>query len=65
MSAWEEVKPEVVTTCFKHVGMYSDKRREDIEIDDHFACKQELGMETLLSKIFTSRQDLGMSSFAL
>ena len=62
MSAWEEVKPDVITRCFKHVGMYPDEA-EAIEIDDPFAGEEELDMETLLSKISTSGQDLDMSSF--
>ena len=62
VSAWEEVKPEVITWCFKHVGMYPDEA-EAIEIDDPFAGAGELEMETLLSKISTSGQDLDMSSF--
>ncbi|XP_068704078.1 uncharacterized protein [Montipora foliosa] len=62
VSAWEEVKPEVITRCFKHVGMYPDEA-EAIEIDDPFAGEEELEMETLLSKISTSGQDLDMSSF--
>ena len=47
MSAWEKVKPEVITSCFKRVGMYPD------EADDPFAGEEELQMETLLSKIST------------
>lgn len=62
VSAWEEVRPEVITRCFKHVGMYPDEA-EAIEIDDPFAGEEELEMETLLSKISTSGQDLVMSSF--
>ena len=62
VSAWEEVKPEVITRRFKHVGMYPDEA-EAIEIDDPFAGEEELEMETLLSKISTSGQDLDMSSF--
>lgn len=61
MSAWEEVKPEVITRCFKHVGVYPDEA-EAIEIYDPFAG-EELEMEILLSKISTSGQDLDMSSF--
>ena len=62
VSAWEEVKPEVITRCFKHVRMYPDEA-EAIEIDDPFAGEEELEMETLLSKISISGQDLDMSSF--
>ena len=50
VSAWQEVKPEVITRCFKHVGMYPDES-EVIEIDDPFAGEEELEMETLRSKI--------------
>ena len=62
VSAWEEVKPAVITRCFKHVGMYPDEA-EAIEIDDPFAGQEELQMETLLSKISTSGHDLDMSNF--
>ena len=61
MSAWEEVKPEVITRCFKHVEVYPDEA-EAIEIYDPFAG-EELEMEILLFKISTSGQDLDMSSF--
>ena len=37
---WEEVKPEVITRCLKHVGMYPDEV-EAIEIDDPFAGEEE------------------------
>ena len=62
VSTWEEVKPEVITRCFKHVGMYPDEA-EAIEIDNPFAGEEELEMETLLSKISTTGQDLDKSSF--
>ena len=58
LSAWEEEQPEVITRCFKHVGMYPDEA-EAIDIDDPFADEEELEMET----ISTSGQDLDMSSF--
>ena len=61
VSAWEEVKPEVITGCFKYVDMYPDEA-EAIEIDNPFAC-EELELETLLPKISTQGQDLDMSSF--
>jgi len=35
------VKPEVITRCFKHIGMYPNKA-EAIEIDDLFAGAEEL-----------------------
>ena len=60
VSAWEEVKPEVIARCFKHV--YPDEAEAN-EIDDPFAGEEELEMEILLSKISTSGQDLDMSSF--
>ena len=50
VECWEEANPEVIARCF-------------IEIHDPFAREEELGMETLLSKISTSLQDLDMSSF--
>ena len=59
MSAWEEVKPEVISRCFRHMGMYPDEV-EGIEIDNPFAGKEELEMETLQSKISTLGQDLDM-----
>ena len=56
------MKPEVITRCLKHLGMYPDEV-EAIEIDDPLAGEEGLEMETLLSKIFTSGQDLDISSF--
>ena len=61
VSAWEEVKPDVITSCFKHVGMYPHEAKA-IEIDDPFPGEEELEMETLMSKISTLGQDLDMSS---
>ena len=36
------MKPEVITRCFKRVGMYPD---EAIEIEDPFAVEEKLEME--------------------
>ena len=37
VSAWEEVKLEVITRYFKHAGMYPN---EAVEIDDPFVVKE-------------------------
>lgn len=59
VTAWEEVKPEVITRCFKHVGMYPEEE-EAMEVDDDpFAGEEELDMKELLNKISgTSGQEL-------
>ena len=52
IAAWEEVKPEVVTKCFKHVGMCPeepDGARE--EEDDPFAGKELLDLQELIAKV--------------
>ena len=49
VSAWEEIPAEVISKCFKHVGMYPD---EELEMDDDpFAGKELLEIEELLSRI--------------
>ena len=54
VSAWLEVVSEVISKCFKHVGMYPD---EEMEMnDDPFAGKELLEIEELLSCISRSRR---------
>ena len=49
VSAWDEVPSEVISKCFKHVGMYPD---EEMEMDDDpFAGEDLLEIEDLLSRI--------------
>ena len=49
MSAWEEVPSEVISNCFKLVGMYPDQETE--MGDDPFAGQKLLEIEELLSRI--------------
>ena len=45
VKAWEEVPAEVITNCFKHVGMTAD---EEMEMDDDpFAGEELLEIEEL------------------
>ncbi|XP_068671032.1 tigger transposable element-derived protein 6-like [Montipora foliosa] len=58
VSAWEEVPSEVISKCFKHVGMYPDQETE--MDDDPFAGEELLKIEELLSRI---SPDLDVSFF--
>ena len=49
VSTWEEVPSEVISKCFKHVGMYPDQETE--MDDDPFAGEELLEIEELLSRI--------------
>ena len=49
VSAWEEIPSEVISNCFKHVGMYPDQETE--MGDDPFAGEEFLEIEELLSRI--------------
>ena len=52
VSAWEEVPSEVISKCFKHVGMYPD---EEMEMDDDPFAGEEL-LEIELSHLSRSRR---------
>ena len=62
VSAWEEVKPEVITKCFKHVGMYPDETESMLTEDDPFDGEELLELQDLLSKMSTPEQELDASS---
>ena len=44
VSAWEEVRPQIIIKCFRHVGMYPDEqeRMNADEDDDSFAGEELL-----------------------
>ena len=50
MSAWEEVKPEVIIKCFKYVGM-NPKENQAEEDDDPFAGEELLDLNELVAKL--------------
>ena len=50
VSAWEEVKPEVIIKCFKHVGMNPEENQAE-EDDDPFAGKELLDLNELVAKV--------------
>ena len=62
VNAWEEVKPEVITKCFKHVGMYPDETESMLTEDDPFDGEELLELQDLLSKMSTPEQELDASS---
>ena len=49
VSSWEEVPSEVISNCFKHVGMYPDQETE--LGDDPFAGEKLFKIEEILSRI--------------
>lgn len=54
VSAWEEVRPEIIIKCFRHVGMYPDEqeRMNADEDDDPFAGEELLdALETRISQV--------------
>ena len=56
MSAWEEVKPEVIIKSFKHVGMNPEENQAE-EDDDPFAGEELLDLNELVAKV-SGRQTL-------
>lgn len=50
VSAWEEVKPEVIIKCFKHVGMHPEENHAE-EDDDPFAGEELLDLNELVAKV--------------
>ena len=46
VSAWEEVKPEVIIKCFKHVGIHPEEND-----DDPFAGEELLDLNELVAKV--------------
>ena len=50
VSAWEEVKPEVIIKCFKHVGMNPEENQAE-EDDDPFAGEELLDLNELVAKV--------------
>ena len=47
VKAWEEVPAEVITNCFKHVGMTADEEMSMEMDDDPFAGEELLEIEEL------------------
>ena len=50
MSAWEEVKLEVIIKCFKHVDMNPEENQAE-EHDDPFAGEELLDLHELVAKV--------------
>ena len=50
MNAWEEVKPEAIIKCFKHVGMNPEENQAE-EDDDPFAGEELLDLNELVAKV--------------
>ena len=50
VSACEEVKPEVIITCFKHVGMNPEENQAEQD-DDPFAGEELLDLHELVAKV--------------
>ena len=47
VKAWEEVSAEVITNCFKHIGMTADEEMSMEMDDDPFAGEELLEIEEL------------------
>ncbi|XP_068712886.1 tigger transposable element-derived protein 6-like [Montipora foliosa] len=52
VNAWDEVKCEVISKCFRHVGMYPSAMELDEDDDDPFAGEELLDLEALVQKMF-------------
>ena len=50
MSAWEEIKPEVIIKCFKHNSMNPEENQAE-EDDDPFAGEELLDLNELVAKV--------------
>ena len=50
VSAWEEVKTEVIIKCFKHVGMNPEENQAE-EDDDPFVGEEILDLNELVAKV--------------
>ena len=50
MIVWEEVKPEIIVNCFKHVGLYPEETGTD-EDDDPFAEEELMNLGELVAKV--------------
>ena len=50
VSAWEEVKPEVIIKCFKHVSMNPEENQAEGD-DDPFAGEELLDLNELVAKV--------------
>ncbi|XP_068684888.1 tigger transposable element-derived protein 6-like [Montipora foliosa] len=51
VNAWDEVKCEVISKCFRHVGMYPSAMDLDEDDDDPFAGEELLDLEALVQKM--------------
>ena len=51
VSAWEEVEPEVISRCFKRVGMFPEEFGSMQEEDDPSAGEELLDLEALVTKV--------------
>ena len=51
VKAWEEVPAEVITNCFKHVGMTADEEMSMEMDEDPFAGEELLKIDERLSRI--------------
>ena len=52
VNSWDEVKGDVISKCFRHVGMYpSTMDLDDDGDDDPFAGEKLLDLEALVQKM--------------
>lgn len=63
VNAWDEVKGDVISKCFRHVGMYpSTMDLDDDDDDDPFAGEELLDLEALVQKM--SKKGVDVAPYA-
>ena len=59
--AWEEVKPEVIVKCFKHVDLYPEENYNDVD-DDPFVGEELMNLDEVVAKV-TGEADIDVLTY--